>query len=396
MNDQAHPRRHGRRLPRLLPVQAVTLPRVARVLLITCVALILGGALVDVTWPLIDTPVSVLRTVLLCVAVGMFAWLPRAASLLLMAFAAFALLTPLPGPTLAMTASASLLVCATCPIGLAGIYVLAQSVLIGLNALASSQSRIGDALPPLVFLAITATLGSVLRFILVQRHEALEEVQQLKAKRASLIADERNRIADDLHDIVGHELTQIQMHTHVLRSRLDTFDPSLRPSIDAIAEASAQALSDVRRVIAGTSASSAATDNLRLAIDTAAHELQTQGFAVERQVEQHLHLPPLLETTLCRGLHEATTNVMKYGDPNSPVMLALSSQESDVALQVSNKVDVTATRPRHSSLRGIERLAERAHQLGGSCTVRSQNGWWSLALVFPLRVSSSAEHGTIA
>ncbi|MDF8263392.1 sensor histidine kinase [Luteipulveratus flavus] len=97
-----------------------------------------------------------------------------------------------------------------------------------------------------ILLAMIAVSGAMLA---ARRQRALVEVRRENARLA--VQDERNRMARDLHDILGHSLTVITVKAELAGRLLDADPVRARAEVADLERLSRDALSDVRRAVEG-------------------------------------------------------------------------------------------------------------------------------------------------
>ncbi|HEY1742229.1 MAG TPA: sensor histidine kinase [Granulicella sp.] len=117
---------------------------------------------------------------------------------------------------------------------------------------------------------------------------------------------ERERIARDLHDLLGHTLTVIVLKSDIA-NRLFTAQPEVAHREITEVEATARkALAEVREAVTGYRA-----EGLQVEVSRARHALTSAGVQLTTDIE-HLVLPPVSANTFCLVLREAITNVVRH------------------------------------------------------------------------------------
>lgn len=117
---------------------------------------------------------------------------------------------------------------------------------------------------------------------------------------------ERERIARDLHDLLGHTLTVIVLKSDIA-NRLFTAQPELAHREIAEVEATARkALGEVREAVTGYRA-----EGLQVEVSRARRALISAGVQLTTDIE-HIVLPPASANTLCLVLREAVTNIIRH------------------------------------------------------------------------------------
>jgi signal transduction histidine kinase len=155
---------------------------------------------------------------------------------------------------------------------------------------------------------------------LEQRARDLEESRDEEARRR--VAEERLRIARDLHDVLAHGLATIHMHAAAALHVHERHPDEVVPALEAIKAQSKQALDEVRGAlgvlrsdsdIAAPLTPAPRVDDLVVLVGTA----RQAGLHVDLDVET---LPPMnsaMEVTVYRIVQESLTNVMRHAGPNA-------------------------------------------------------------------------------
>ena len=186
---------------------------------------------------------------------------------------------------------------------------------------------------------------------------ANEEIEQL-AKLA-----ERERIARDLHDVLGHTLSVIVLKSE-LAGRLFARDPQRAAAEIADVETiSRQALSEVREAIRGYR-----TEGLAAEIKRAQSTLDAAGVTLVCE-ERLPALNPAEETVVSLVVREAVTNVVRHAQASRCVM-RFSTEDGKRALLVEDDGRGGA-REEGNGLRGMR---ERVESLGGRFAIDGTRG----------------------
>jgi two-component system, NarL family, sensor histidine kinase DesK len=166
---------------------------------------------------------------------------------------------------------------------------------------------------------------------------------------------ERERIARDLHDVVGHTLTGVvvraQLAARLLRSDPDAAAAELG-SIERIAR---EALGDVRETVSGWRQVDVDDE-----LDTAREALAAAGVTLTVQRDPELVLTPSAATALGFAVREAVTNVVRHAGA-SACTVALRHDAGRVLLEITDD-GVGASGPDGNGLTGMR---ERIAALGG-------------------------------
>jgi two-component system sensor histidine kinase DesK len=181
---------------------------------------------------------------------------------------------------------------------------------------------------------------------------AREEVEQL-ARVA-----ERERIARDLHDVLGHTLTLITLKS-ALAARLAERDPSRAATeMRDVERASREALQEVRSAVAGQREVGLARE-----LASAREMLTAAGIAVEHAATP-ITLSPTEEATLALAMREAVTNVVRHAGA-SLCRITLSGD----GLERSLAIEDDGRGKRAPDGNGLTGMRDRVRALGGQLVV---------------------------
>jgi two-component system sensor histidine kinase DesK len=236
--------------------------------------------------------------------------------------------------------------------------------------------RLFDWLPTLFFSVMTAMV-SMFSAAYTAQSEALAASRD-EARRLAVVA-ERERIARDLHDLLGHTLTAVAVKADLAGRLLDAHpgDPArARAEIEDIRRTARTALADVRAAVTGMRSARLATElaAARRALDSAGIALQVHGVPPS--------LPEPVETALAYVLLEGVTNVVRhaqarqcridFGMADGAVTLLLrdSRHASDALPAPSAPSAATAARPAPPEGHGIAGMRQRLAGVGGTLTLQ--------------------------
>ncbi len=186
---------------------------------------------------------------------------------------------------------------------------------------------------------------------------AHEEIEQL-AKTA-----ERERIARDMHDVLGHSLSLIVLKSELAGRLLDSQPIRAALEIAEIETAARQALAEVRRTITGYRSEGFASELTR-----AAQVLETAGVRLYRP-EKAPYLTPRHEATLSLVLREAVTNIVRHaGASECSIEVSTGNDRTQLVIADDGRGDI------QQEGNGLRGMRERVQELGGSLSLESERG----------------------
>lgn len=197
-------------------------------------------------------------------------------------------------------------------------------------------------------------------------------------------AEERLRIARDLHDVVGHSFAAVNVQARAAVALMDAADlVAARQALVAIDAASRDALREIRAVL-GTIRSDdtgpAATRGTGQLPELLA-PVRAAGLAVHAVIEE-LRLPPIVDEAVYRLVQESLTNVLRHAHA-STVAVTLVRDGGRVSVEVRDDgVGGTDGGQGH----GIAGMRERVGMVGGSCVAGpAGDGGWRVAASIPVQ-----------
>ncbi|MGX7827113.1 histidine kinase [Actinokineospora sp. 24-640] len=193
-----------------------------------------------------------------------------------------------------------------------------------------------------------------------QRAEQLEREQRIVAERERL--RERARIAEDMHDSLGHELTLIALRAAGLEVTGDLDERHRRAAgeLRELAGAATERLRDIIGVLREEDAVAPTTPG-RDSVADLVRRAAASGMAVTLEGE----VPEAVERPAYRVVQEALTNAAKHA-PGAAVSVRITTRAGESAVTVRNAAPATAPEPAVGSGTGLIGLRERARLAGGT------------------------------
>ncbi|MCW1093914.1 histidine kinase [Streptomyces sp. RS2] len=208
---------------------------------------------------------------------------------------------------------------------------------------------------------------------IVERAERAERTREEEARRR--VAEERLRVARDLHDLLAHSITLIGVQTsvaaHVLTADPERLDrAAVAKALDDIAETCRSARGELRTTLEVLRAQDAAAvpdargplPGLR-GLSDLAHSARQAGAHVDLSVDAD-DVPPAVGAAVYRITQEALTNVVRHAGPKPSVRVEVHAGPGALRLSVTD--DGTGPDPSGTPGFGLVGMRERARSVGGT------------------------------
>jgi signal transduction histidine kinase len=204
--------------------------------------------------------------------------------------------------------------------------------------------------------------------LLRERLELAEQTREQEAERRA--EQERMRIARDLHDVVAHTLTTINVQAATAAELLDRQPRHARAALETIADASRDAIAELRAILGVLRDVDDAPLTPAPGLDTLAElvdDTRDQGVDVQLEVngERPDRLADAVSVAAFRIVQESVTNARRHA-PGAAVRISLTFEPSRLAVAVENGA---ATRRNGNGTKpgvGIMGMTERAAAVGGT------------------------------
>jgi two-component system, NarL family, sensor histidine kinase DesK len=201
-----------------------------------------------------------------------------------------------------------------------------------------------------------------------QLRKANEEIENL-AKVA-----ERERIARDLHDVLGHTLSVITLKSELAGKLVDRDPQRAEKEIREVEQISRQALSDVRDAIRGYR-----SQGLVAELAQAKTTLETAGLTVQCDAATTVKLPAVQESVLSLAVREAVTNVVRHAQART-CRMRLEQKNGSCKFEIHDD-GCGSSNGEGNGLRGMR---ERVEMLGGTLD-RSTEAGTTITITLPLK-----------
>jgi signal transduction histidine kinase len=256
---------------------------------------------------------------------------------------------------------------------------------------------------PLMF-AISWLAGYALRERTAQTEAAEERAAQAERERESAarlaVAEERARIARELHDVVAHALSVMVLQVGVVRRRRPPADAEVGEALSNVEQTGRAALTEMRRLL---DAMRRDGDQVQLGpqpglgdLDALLGEVRSTGLDVRLHVHgDRLPLPPVLDLSAYRIVQEGLTNTLKHARARQ-ADVELSYGRGDLVVEVRDDGRGPAASGRTSGSaggHGLVGIRERVSIFGGEMSAGPRAGGRDRGFVLrarlPVEVSGS-------
>ncbi|WP_017579672.1 sensor histidine kinase [Nocardiopsis valliformis] len=210
--------------------------------------------------------------------------------------------------------------------------------------------------------------------------------QQLTADRARM--RERARIAQDMHDSLGHELSLIALRAGALEVSPDLADRH-REEIAQLRATAVSATAQLREIIGvlrpDAEPEPAPTAPAGESVCALVERARDSGLDVTIVREGPLEeLPPMVDRAAYRVVQESLTNATKYA-PGAPVTVWLTADGTRVEVRVTNaRTGKEGQAPGSGGGHGLTGLRERVRMVRGSLAAGPHGDGWEVCATMPL------------
>lgn len=267
--------------------------------------------------------------------------------------------------------------------------------LVTAEAPATSQLLVGVA-GSVVIIALVAAMGSYVgarRDLLLAMRDRAEEAER---RQETLVlqgqAEERNRIAREMHDVLAHRISLVSMHAGILAYRDDLPPDQVREIAGVIQDNARQSMSELRTILGSLrqdsdpahgqpEAPQPGFDQIAALISDARQA--GQRLEVREEIEHAELMPTLVGRHIYRVVQELITNARKHAE-SSLVRVELSGAPGEGVHISSRNPPQRGAAALPGAGMGLVGLRERANVLGGTMTSGvNEEGQFEVKVWFP-------------
>jgi len=268
--------------------------------------------------------------------------------------------------------------------GVIGVLVVSMSLAIGENV-AGDALFIGGILYAVWGAATVVRSRQELATQLAARTVELEHEREENAKLA--VAEERARIARELHDVVAHKLSIMVVQAGAERRALKEERPETADVLRTIEDTGRGAMAEMRRLLGMLRRSD---DELALApqpslahLDGLVAQVREAGMPVELRVEGEARaLPPGIDLSAYRIVQEALTNALKHAGP-ARARVTVRYGETELDIEITDD-GAGAAEAAPAGGHGLVGMRERARLFGGRLEAGPADGGFRVHARLPV------------
>ena len=269
--------------------------------------------------------------------------------------------------------------------GCSAVFLLAQrrdwrqavsglAMAVGVEAIVVRNDPRGQ-LGQFIFVSLIFTVVWVVGFTLGRKFAEADEAKERatraererEARARAAVADERARIARELHDVVGHSVSVMTVQASAVRRLLEPDQEKEREALLVVEQTGREALAEMRRMVGvlrspDEAASLAPQPGLR-DLEALVEHARKAGLPVDLHVDgDPVELPPGVDLAAYRVVQEGLTNALKHAHATrAEVRLHYDHGQVEVSVTNDGRRDGSASRGGH----GLAGMRERIAVYGG-------------------------------
>ena len=228
------------------------------------------------------------------------------------------------------------------------------------------------------------TLTAAFSVLIRHDRDLLRQLRQAQAGLAERArAQERNRIARELHDVIGHTLTVSLLHVQSARLAVEHDPADAARSLAEAERLGRECLAEVRTTVGMLREDDAADRTAPLpgagGLPALVEQFRSAGADVTLTVEGDIAgLPATTGLAVYRIAQEALTNAVQHA-PGAPTEVRLRVSPGEVTLTADSRAV-----PGQGTGLGVVSMRERAESVGGSCEAGPGGRGWLVRATLPV------------
>lgn len=244
------------------------------------------------------------------------------------------------------------------------------------------EERVGSEVLFALFVMLGTWLaGDAVHGRLSRADRSVREAQltaaETEAAAATALAEERARIARELHDVIAHSVSVMGVQAGAARALLDTDLNAAREALRAVEGTARSSVEELRRLLAVLRETELEVDGrapqpgLRQ-LPGLVERMRSAGVPVELRMDVETSLPTGVELAAFRIVQEALTNVLKHA--KAPTTVAVVHDDDQLQIEVRDTGLPPAGRRDNPRGHGLVGMRERAALYGGTVVAAPHPG----------------------
>jgi signal transduction histidine kinase len=252
------------------------------------------------------------------------------------------------------------------------------------------RHQVGNVVPTWILFAFVFSVGLALQrrqqIAVLFEERAAQAVREREQTARAAVAEERARIARELHDVIAHNVSVMVVQAGAGGLILEDKYPDVREALRTIESTGRETVDEMRRLLGVLRR---ADEDLALApqpslarLNTLLEQLRGAGLPVELRVEgEPSELPASVDLSAFRIVQEALTNTLKHAGPARALVVVRYTAHA-IELEVSD--DGSGNSANGDMGHGLIGMRERVTMLGGELEAGRQPGGYQLRARLPL------------
>jgi signal transduction histidine kinase len=223
---------------------------------------------------------------------------------------------------------------------------------------------------------ITSEESNLLSIFSTDIAQIIEDARLFEQAKMLAAAEERNRLARELHDSVAQTMYSISLFIDATRLALQTNKPKVVQShLEELTLLSREAMSDMRLLIFELRPPILEKSGLAAALRSRLESVEAKaGFETHFETEGTFHFTAAQESELYRIAQEALNNAIKHAQANR-VTIRLIGQADCIQMTIEDDgVGFDPLNVSHGGGQGFRNMRERAANIGARCSFQSVPG----------------------
>ncbi|MCT9935038.1 sensor histidine kinase [Planotetraspora sp. A-T 1434] len=225
---------------------------------------------------------------------------------------------------------------------------------------------------------------------LVHRADRLERAREADTRAAR--AEERSRIARELHDVVAHHVSVMTVQASAARKMLDSNPDVARDALTAIEEMGRTAMAEMRNIVGVLRTDGPAERGPQPGMSdlpTLVEQMREAGLRTQLWIEgEHQGLPPGVDLAAYRLVQEALTNSLRHAGPAARAWVTVRQEPSELTVHVEDDGRGAAAELGRATGtgHGLVGIRERVALYGGVLRIGPRSGGgFEVRARFPLK-----------